>query len=183
MSYRLPGTAAPATATEILVSQAAFKRWMGTVMGYEAMPADNPGQECYYIAKKDGMVNGTPDVLNCHITAMLRHRDAGPCRNFHFKIQMGKSSSHYWHYKLYRNTAGNFLWGADVNAATGTNQAGGGAGDDIDKVRLNLLDVEKDCAKYGFKVEDYMNNGTLSGTLKKLKDNMHKFHLDGANLV
>src|SRR5262245_31491742 len=89
---------APPGGAVVTISAAAFKRWM-TACGYDKGPGDNPNQEVYYLKTAESFKTETKDIKpNWHITAMTTLRNGGDCVNFHFKIEIAKETSHYWHY-------------------------------------------------------------------------------------
>jgi hypothetical protein len=122
----LDNPAAPGGSTLVTVSAAAFKLWM-TRCGFTE-GTGNPHQEVFFIQSRPTVTIGTKVVTpNWHITAMTTLRNGGDCINFHFKVEIGKAASHYWHYVANRHGL-NFVWVGHPNPLLATtNQGGGGA--------------------------------------------------------
>ena len=172
MRFNLLTADAPVGTNLVTVSAAAFKKWMGSVCKFEKTTFDNPSQEVYYINKSTIIIGESSSIANCHITAMLTGRSGGDCRNFHFKIEFGKSNQHYWHYRLYHNpTTGNFVWGADRGTGA-TNMAGD-----------NIYDVERECSKYSYMAWRYMNRKKQEWMLRVLKRKLPSFNFAGNRLA
>lgn len=123
----LDNSLAPAGSTLVTISAVAFCNWMKKCRYTEGI--GNPGQEVFFIKKLSSIsVNGKQYEPNWHITAMLAHRVGGNCQNFHFKVEMAKASSHYWHYVVHE-LSGHFFWvGSPGPLIPHTNEGGGGAG-------------------------------------------------------
>ena len=116
----------PAVGQQVTLSADVFKRWMKKC-GYKEATA-NPNQEVFFVSTGTPFeADGKKITPNWHITAMTTLRNGGDCRNFHFKIEVAKEKSHYWHYVVYRDTAnGTWHWVGD-RGANANNQGGGGA--------------------------------------------------------
>ncbi len=131
----------PAAGEPVTASAKVFKRWMAKC-GYTEATA-NPNQEVFFVATGTPIeAEGKKITPNWHITAMTTLRDGGDCRNFHFKIEVAKEKSHYWHYVIYRDTAtGSFHWVGD-RGDNANNQGGGGASGSVLALAANLSQVE-----------------------------------------
>lgn len=146
----LDNPVAPGGSTKITISVDAFKRWMRQSGFIEAMA--NVNQEVFFIHQGPSrMIDNQLVTPNWHITAMTTQRSGGDCRNFHFKIEIGKAASHYWHYVVhYHPTAQTFAWVGDPNPlAPSTNQGGGGAAGNLQLLKQNLEETESTARIYG----------------------------------
>lgn len=148
MSIDLKNNPAPGGSALVTVTAAAFKKWMKRC-GYQAGDA-NVNQEVFFIYPKTISPGVTPS--NWHITAMTTLRDGGDCRNYHFKLEFGKECSHYWHYVIYRHgVTGALSWVGDPNPLLpGTNEGGGGAGNNAQLLLQNRTAVESLANQQGF---------------------------------
>lgn len=125
---------APVNGTQVTISRDAFVRWMREC----EYPAGNasPFQEVHFIWRgATVLVDDRAVTPNWHVTAMTTFRNGGNCRNFHFKIEVAKAASHYWHYVVYDDGNGNFVFVGDMR--NGTNEGGGGANGDHIALRAN----------------------------------------------
>ncbi|MDT7950714.1 MAG: hypothetical protein RQ966_04335 [Acetobacteraceae bacterium] len=105
---------------------------------------------------------------NWHLT-MMGNRDSTVSINFHFKAEIGKPFSHYWHYVLHRDAAAHtWHWVGDPNPQIpATNQGGGGAGANHQLLKSNLSLVEM-ALRGRSTLETGMNNKKRNKLLAKL---------------
>lgn len=105
--------AAPANGALAQVTGALFKAWMKACNGGLRIDGDNPFQIVAYLAEGKTFDQTTPTggtkqiTPNWHLTMMSAENDRNSekSKNFHFKMEVGKAASHYWHYVLYRDAA------------------------------------------------------------------------------
>ncbi len=175
----LQNDAAPPGGAVVTISAAAFKKWM-VECGFEA-GTGNPNQEVYFTYKAPKVtIQNTEVTPNWHITAMTSHRDGGDCVNFHFKIEMGKAASHYWHYVVHRGATGTYHWVGDPNPhLPTTNEGGGGAAGDLQKLLANRTEATLKSRVYG--LENKMTRKIQARMLKTLKTMVGKLRLTYAN--
>lgn len=140
---------APGGGALVTISVAAFMKWMSGCHFQRATA--NVNQEVYFIHQGSPRMIGNALVTpNWHITAMTTFRVGGDCRNFHFKVEIGKAASHYWHYVVHRDTNGQFVWVGDPNPHNGaTNQGGGGAAGNLMLLKQNLDETESVARQHG----------------------------------
>ena len=157
----------PAGSTLVTITAAAFIIWM-KACGYKKGD-ENPNQEVFFIQRLPNIKireekEYTP---NWHITAMLVHRQGGNCRNFHFKVEMGKAAAHYWHYVIHEHN-GNFVWVGDPNPlCLTTNEGGGGAGASNVLIRKNRADTQ--AAARVHQLDGLVNRNTQLQMMRVLK--------------
>ncbi|WP_137940229.1 hypothetical protein [Chitinivorax sp. B] len=166
--YDLDNPAAPASTTQVHITGTLFKRWMKSCKS----PRIDEGNAYQIVAmllegKKETL--GTAEITpNWHLT-MMGNRDSTVSTNFHFKIEIGKPYSHYWHYVLHRNaTTQTWYWVGHPNPnCTATNQGGGGGGSDIQLIRSNLTLVQLE-ARQRPAMEKGMNKSIRDKLVAKL---------------
>jgi hypothetical protein len=120
-----------------------FKRWM-TSCGAKRIDEGNAFQIVAILVESAKETVGNAECTpNWHLT-MMGNRDSTVSVNFHFKIEIGKPFSHYWHYVLHRVAATQtWYWVGDPNPQiAATNQGGGGAGGNIQLLKSNFTLVE-----------------------------------------
>jgi hypothetical protein len=168
----LDNAVAPPGSTLVTITASAFITWM-TACRYEK-GAESVFQEVFFI-KKFTPIRLGEDVQytpNWHITAMLVYRSGGDCRNFHFKVEMGKSASHYWHYVIHEHN-GNFIWVGDPSPLIpATNEGGGGAGANALLLAQNRESTQT--AARGHQLDGLVTKSTqlqMMRTLKRLTSN------------
>jgi len=154
--HDLNNPAAPQGGVQANISGTLFTRWMRKC-GAVRVDEGNPYQIVAILVESS--TKSGVDTPNWHLTMMSDVRDSSVSKNFHFKIEIGKVSSHYWHYVLYR-VANNqsWHWVGDRNTlitSEDTNQGGGGGGSDIMVVKSNLSLVTMQARTYG--LEDKMS--------------------------
>lgn len=139
---------APPGSSKVEISADAFVAWMQKLR--YTTGHSNPNQIVYFISKASDITAGSKTYTpNWHLTAMLQHRSGGDVRNFHFKVEMAKAASHYWHYVIHDH-AGEFVWVGDPNPhIPATNQGGGGAGSDPRVLAGNLQKTEAAARSHG----------------------------------
>lgn len=130
----------PAGAAIAQITGNLFKNWMKKATKNLNVSDNNPFQIVAYLYQKADMTVGNEKITpNWHLTMMSDFRDCSVSKNFHFKIEIGKPYSHYWHYVLCRHP-GTQTWSwagaANPQIAT-TNQGGGGAGASQQKLNEN----------------------------------------------
>ena len=80
-------------------------------------------------------------------------RNSETSKNVHFKMEVGKAASHYWHYVLHRDPATQtWHWVGDQTPGYGahvTNQGGGGAAGDVRKLAENLTIAQVQARAHG----------------------------------
>jgi hypothetical protein len=141
--HDLDNPAAPANGVQANITGQLFKRWMKSC-GAIRIDEGNAYQIVAILVESAketvGNVEFTP---NWHLT-MMGNRDSTVSVNFHFKIEIGKPFSHYWHYVLHRVAATQtWYWVGDASPhIPTTNQGGGGAGNDIQALRANYSLVQ-----------------------------------------
>lgn len=136
----LDNPAAPAGGAQANITGVLFDRWM------KSCGATTDGSNPYQIVAmlsvgKTVQIGNAEMKPNWHLT-MMGDRESKVSENFHFKIEIGKACSHYWHYVLYRVAATKtWHWVGDRNALVTsevTNQGGGGAGSSASALKSNL---------------------------------------------
>lgn len=157
---------APVGGALVTITAEAFRHWMGRC-GFAAGAA-NVNQEVYFIYTSDiSVVNGRKIQPNWHITAMTTYRNGGDCINFHFKVEIGKAASHYWHYVIHQDAGGNLMWvGAPNPNIPETNEGGGGAAGDIRLLRENKTLAISQARIYG--LDKGCNRATQARMIAKL---------------
>lgn len=145
----LDNPTAPPGGQKVDISVKAFMAWMNAC--HLQRGTANAMQEVYFIHKgsprKIGYGLVTP---NWHITAMTQYRSGGDVRNFHFKVEIGKSASHYWHYVIHKKPDGNFVWVGDPNPQNGaTNEGGGKAAGNLILLRKNREETASVARQHG----------------------------------
>lgn len=149
-----------------------FKRWM-KACGSPRIDDGNPFQ-IVAILVQDKWQDHEPGAAlgssapNWHLT-MMGDRQSTVSINFHFKVEIGKPFSHYWHYVLHRNPGTQkWSWVGDPNSLIpATNQGGGGAGNNHQLLKSNLSLVEM-AVRGRPTLEAGMNNKKRNNLLKKL---------------
>jgi hypothetical protein len=151
----------PASGALAQVTGSLFKAWMKACNGGLTIDDQNPFQIVAYLAQgttftTTGEKTGTQQITpNWHLTMMSGKddRNSSKSKNFHFKIEVGKASSHYWHYVLYRDAATqSWHWVGDQTPGYGThvtNQGGGGAAGDVLKLAENLTIAQVQARAHG----------------------------------
>lgn len=140
---------APANAAQAQITGKLFKKWMKACNGGLTIDDGNPFQIVAYLAEGTTFTASTTTggdkkiTPNWHLTMMSAENDrhSTKSKNFHFKIEVGKAASHYWHYVLYRDAAAKtWHWVGDQTPKfdVQTNQGGGGAAGDMQKLLENL---------------------------------------------
>jgi hypothetical protein len=132
--------AAPQNAVQANISGTLFTKWMIKYTGNaNCCDPSNPFQIVAMLSTKTVNWGGMEIKPNWHLT-MMGNRDSTVSINFHFKVEIGKPISHYWHYVLYRDPGTKtWSWVGDANPLIpATNQGGGGAGNDVQLLKSNL---------------------------------------------
>lgn len=131
---------APPNAVQADISGTLFVNWMKKFTGNkDCCDSTNPFQIVAMLYSKT-VTSGDLEIRpNWHLT-MMGDRNSTVSENFHFKVEIGKPISHYWHYVLYRNpTTKTWSWVGSANPLLPTtNQGGGGAGNNADLLKSNL---------------------------------------------
>jgi len=174
--YDLDNPAAPAGGVQANITGTLFQRWMKSCGG--TCDSTNPYQIVAMLSEGDKVTIGDAEVKpNWHLTMMSDDRGSAVSRNFHFKVEIGKACSHYWHYVLYRVAATHtWQWVGDRNTLITTevtNQGGGGGGSDATAVKSNLTLVTMQARVY--KMEDKMSKKIQN----KLTVKLTKWEKDG----
>lgn len=145
----LDNPTAPPNGQKIEISVDAFMAWMRAC--HFVRGTANANQEVYFIHRAAQRAIGHTVVTpNWHITAMTHYRSGGDVRNFHFKVEIGKSASHYWHYVIHQKTDGNYAWVGDPNPHNSTtNQGGGGAAGSLILLKQNLDETTSVARQHG----------------------------------
>ena len=156
-------------AVQVQITGTLFTRWM-KACGADRIDGSNAFQIVAILVQDEWKShdNGGGTPPNWHLT-MMGNRDSTVSENFHFKVEIGKPFSHYWHYVLYRNAATHtWSWVGDPNPLIpATNQGGGGAGNNLQLVKSNLSLVEM-AIRQRSKLETGMSNKKRDSLLKKL---------------
>jgi hypothetical protein len=151
---------APANAAQAQITGDLFKAWMKACNGGLTIDEGNPFQIVAYLAQGKTFSSTTPTggtkqiTPNWHLTMMsgADDRNSTKSKNFHFKMEVGKAASHYWHYVLYRNAADKtWHWVGDQTPQFDeqTNQGGGGAAGDMQKLLENLTVAQVQARAHG----------------------------------
>lgn len=152
---------APANGALAQITGALFKAWMKACNGGLTIDDQNPFQIVAYLAQgrtfsQTTPTGGTKEITpNWHLTMMSadNDRNSEKSKNFHFKMEVGKAASHYWHYVLHRDPATQtWHWVGDQTPGYGahvTNQGGGGAAGDVRKLAENLTIAQVQARAHG----------------------------------
>lgn len=175
----LTNNAAPQNSALVTLTAEAFKYWM-TQAGFEEGNA-NVNQEVFFLYKGTTYTEENKQITpNWHLTAMTTQRDGGDCRNFHFKIEIAKAASHYWHYVIHRDNGGHYHWVGDPNPQNNqTNEGGGGAAGDLVKLAQNRTVCELLARQKN--MDNKFKQKQQRALLKKLEQLIGRFRLNYAN--
>ena len=166
--YDLDNPAAPTGGVKTDITGTLFKRWM-TSCGATRTDEGNAYQIVAMLYEGALETIGNAQMTpNWHLT-MMGNRDSTVSVNFHFKIEIGKPFSHYWHYTLHRVAADrSWHWVGDANPhIPETNQGGGGAGTDHLRLKSNLTLVQME-ARQRHALEKFMNKKFQNKLVAKL---------------
>src|SRR4051812_41631014 len=95
----------PPGAVQANISGTLFTKWMKKFTGNEnCCDSSNPFQIVAMLYTKTTKWGDLEISPNWHLT-MMGDRHSTVSKNFHFKVEIGKPISHYWHYVLYRDAA------------------------------------------------------------------------------
>src|SRR5688572_8382965 len=97
----LDNPAAPPGGAQANITGQLFKRWMKSC-GAKRTDEGNAYQIVAILVESAEETVGDAKITpNWHLT-MMGDRNSTVSRNFHFKVEIGKPFSHYWHYVLHR---------------------------------------------------------------------------------
>ncbi|WP_020407513.1 hypothetical protein [Hahella ganghwensis] len=173
--YDLDNPPAPANGVLTQISGTLFKRWM-TSCNAVSVDGTNAFQMVAILCQSEPETLGNAIITpNWHLT-MMGNRDSTISVNFHFKVEIGKPYSHYWHYELYRVAASRtWHWVGHANPLIPeTNQGGGGAGSDIQALRSNLTLVQLEARR-----RRAIEKGMSKSIRDKLLQKLNKWDRDG----